>query len=151
MRRKLPLLADIIERLYENSDAEWLIYTNVDIAVQPHFYESVASIIGDARSNLDPRLADMRKFNRHVFGEIWQSLRPENPGLETLKPEHLRRIPVSWRSLEKASGEVFRSTMPESAFEAVRSAYRKVWPPNEPINYFDAPDSTLEWLRTRSQ
>jgi len=36
--RKLPLLADILQRLYQASAAEYLIYTNVDIALQPDFY-----------------------------------------------------------------------------------------------------------------
>ena len=42
---KLPLLGDILGRLYEHSGAEWLIYTNVDIGLQPNFYEVVSSII----------------------------------------------------------------------------------------------------------
>lgn len=43
--RKLPLIADILGRLYEASDAEYFIYTNVDIALLPSFYVSVAAII----------------------------------------------------------------------------------------------------------
>jgi hypothetical protein len=44
-KRKLPLLADILDRLYEAADAEYLIYTNVDIALLPHFYVSVNAFI----------------------------------------------------------------------------------------------------------
>ncbi len=44
-RRKLPLLADILDRLYEATDAEYLIYTNVDIALMPNFYLAVDQII----------------------------------------------------------------------------------------------------------
>jgi hypothetical protein len=36
--RKLPLLRDILSRLYETSKADYFIYTNVDIALQPQFY-----------------------------------------------------------------------------------------------------------------
>lgn len=43
--RKLPLLRDILTRLYEATDAEYLIYTNVDIGLLPHFYTAVASLI----------------------------------------------------------------------------------------------------------
>lgn len=43
--RKLPILGDILDRLAAASDAEYLIYTNVDIALQPHFYDAVAQII----------------------------------------------------------------------------------------------------------
>ncbi|HKK76951.1 MAG TPA: hypothetical protein VJ953_17875 [Saprospiraceae bacterium] len=40
--RKLPLIADIIGRLYANSDSPYLIYTNVDIGLLPNFYLRVA-------------------------------------------------------------------------------------------------------------
>ncbi|MFQ5632930.1 MAG: hypothetical protein ACE5I1_29525, partial [bacterium] len=43
--RKLPLIADILDRLYEATDAEYLVYTNVDISLQPHFYMTVDSMI----------------------------------------------------------------------------------------------------------
>ena len=39
--RKLPLLKDILDRLYQSSTAEILIYTNADIALLPHFYAAV--------------------------------------------------------------------------------------------------------------
>lgn len=44
-KRKLPLLSDILDRLYEASDAEYLVYTNVDISLMPNFYVSVNSLI----------------------------------------------------------------------------------------------------------
>ncbi|MGK7947995.1 MAG: hypothetical protein AB4368_04115 [Xenococcaceae cyanobacterium] len=43
--RKLPLIKDILDNLYNSTNADYLIYTNVDIAVMPHFYLSVAEII----------------------------------------------------------------------------------------------------------
>lgn len=43
--RKLPLVADILQRLYEASDAEYFVYTNVDIGLQPHFYTAVDDLI----------------------------------------------------------------------------------------------------------
>jgi len=44
-QRKLPLIKDILDRLYHQSRAEYMIYTNADIALQPHFYWSAAKII----------------------------------------------------------------------------------------------------------
>lgn len=44
-KRKLPLLADILNRLYGASDADYFIYTNVDIALQPKFYLAVHKFI----------------------------------------------------------------------------------------------------------
>jgi hypothetical protein len=43
--RKLPLLRDILDRLYRASEAEYLIYTNVDISLQPHFYLALSQFI----------------------------------------------------------------------------------------------------------
>lgn len=43
--RKLPLLKDILDRLYQYSSADYLIYTNVDISLQPFFYRTISEII----------------------------------------------------------------------------------------------------------
>ena len=43
--RKLALIKDILDALFEHSRADYLIYTNVDIALQPYFYQAVAKII----------------------------------------------------------------------------------------------------------
>lgn len=46
-QKKLPLLEDILDRLYECSpEADYLIYTNVDIALMPYFYMAVKRLIG---------------------------------------------------------------------------------------------------------
>lgn len=42
--RKLPLIKDILDRAAAATKADYLIYSNVDIAVVPHFYLSLASI-----------------------------------------------------------------------------------------------------------
>ena len=42
--RKLPLIADILERA-KSIHADYLVYTNVDIALMPHFYSAVADYI----------------------------------------------------------------------------------------------------------
>lgn len=43
--RPLPLIEDILNSLYQSSDADYLIYTNVDIILQPHFYLAVMKYI----------------------------------------------------------------------------------------------------------
>jgi len=46
LKRKLPLVKDILDRLYEASaGAEYLVFTNSDIALMPHFYTSVNALI----------------------------------------------------------------------------------------------------------
>lgn len=42
---ELPILRDILDRLYNESDAEYLIFTNVDIGVQPNFYQKINEFI----------------------------------------------------------------------------------------------------------
>jgi hypothetical protein len=45
-RRKLALIKDILDALYKAAgNAEYMIYTNVDIALQPYFYQAVNEII----------------------------------------------------------------------------------------------------------
>ncbi|HEY0031150.1 MAG TPA: hypothetical protein VGC65_10360 [Bacteroidia bacterium] len=45
--RKLPLLKDLLESVYVNSSAEYLIYSNADIILMPFFYDSVQQIIAE--------------------------------------------------------------------------------------------------------
>lgn len=45
LERRLPLLRDILDRLSDSTDAEYLIYTNADIALQAHFYVTVGAIL----------------------------------------------------------------------------------------------------------
>jgi len=44
-KRKLALIKDILDALYHNTNAAYLVYTNVDIALQPYFYQLAAKII----------------------------------------------------------------------------------------------------------
>lgn len=60
--RKLPLIADLVERLYSGSRAPWLIYTNVDIILHPTFYQQVACRI---RSGLDAFIINRRRVPDH--------------------------------------------------------------------------------------
>ncbi|MCK5057421.1 MAG: sulfotransferase [Candidatus Aminicenantes bacterium] len=48
-RRKLPLLKDILDRLYSSSDADYLVYSNCDIALMPYFYTALAKMIEAGR------------------------------------------------------------------------------------------------------
>ena len=44
-QRKLPLIKDILDHLDKEAKADYFIYTNVDIAVQPQFYLEVSKLI----------------------------------------------------------------------------------------------------------
>jgi hypothetical protein len=66
-KRKLPLLKDILDRLYEAaSEAEYLIYTNVDIALMPQFYLVVNELIEKGY--------DAFIINRRTISQTYQSV-----------------------------------------------------------------------------
>ncbi len=44
-KRRLSLIKDILDALYKSSQADYYIYTNVDIALQPYFYRSISRIV----------------------------------------------------------------------------------------------------------
>ena len=50
--RKLPLIGDILRRAYEHSGADYLLYTNADIGLLPHFYVTVAHLIAEGYDGL---------------------------------------------------------------------------------------------------
>lgn len=62
IRRKLPLLCDLVERLYSGSTAPYLVYTNVDIILHPTFYKEVAARI---RTGLDAFIINRRRVSGH--------------------------------------------------------------------------------------
>lgn len=43
--RKYPLMKDVFNALYDGSKADYLIFTNMDITLMPHFYVAVESIL----------------------------------------------------------------------------------------------------------
>lgn len=61
-KRKLALIKDILDILYESSSADYLIYTNVDIALQPYFYQVTADII---RQGYDAFIINRRTIPGH--------------------------------------------------------------------------------------
>jgi hypothetical protein len=60
--RRLPLLADILDRLYTASTAQYLIYSNADIALMPHFYAAVNQFI---ENGLDGFVINRRTISGH--------------------------------------------------------------------------------------
>ncbi|HLP21148.1 MAG TPA: hypothetical protein VK174_12640 [Chitinophagales bacterium] len=43
--KKYPLIGDVLQAVFAATDAEYLIYTNMDIALMPQFYVAVAGIL----------------------------------------------------------------------------------------------------------
>ena len=84
VRRKLPLLCDLVDRLYRSSDADYLIYTNVDIILHPSFYEEVVRRID---SGLDAFIINRRRVPAHYrsvadLAEIFTLRGAPHPGFD---------------------------------------------------------------------
>jgi len=82
--RKLPLLCDLVGRLYSESTADYLIYTNVDIVVHPDFYLRVADRIA---SGLDAFIINRRRIPGHYrsiddLDEIFAQAGKSHPGFD---------------------------------------------------------------------
>ncbi len=51
-RRKVPVMQDVLDRLYHASDAEFMVYTNADIALMPYFYVAINQYVEDGADAL---------------------------------------------------------------------------------------------------
>lgn len=51
IRRKLPLFREMLQRLYETSDADYFIQTNADIGLMPQFYLLIKDLIEDGNDS----------------------------------------------------------------------------------------------------
>lgn len=81
---KLPLIGDIVRRLFEESDAEYLIYTNVDIGVYPSFYSEINRFIDEG---LDAFIINRRRLPAHFtkveqLEEIYREEGKKHPGFD---------------------------------------------------------------------
>ncbi len=81
---KLPLIGDIVQRLYEESDADYLIYTNVDIGVYPNFYIEVNRFIDEG---LDAFIINRRRLPAHFtkveeLEELYLEKGKKHPGFD---------------------------------------------------------------------
>lgn len=52
VQRRYPLIADILQSAHGHTEAEFIIYTNMDIIVQPFFHEAVARMLDEGTDAL---------------------------------------------------------------------------------------------------
>lgn len=63
--RKYPLMMDVFNAVYDGSDADYLIFTNMDITLMPHFYTAVEEILyGEFDALLINRRGISAKYNK---------------------------------------------------------------------------------------
>ena len=65
--KPLPRISDILHSLYESSDAEYFIYTNLDIALYPDFYVKVSGLISDGYDAFCINRMDLPKTYKGVL------------------------------------------------------------------------------------
>jgi len=82
--KKLPLIADILERLYNTRDAEYFIYTNNDIIVQPHFYLCVKNFIEQGYDSfiINRRRISTKYTKISELPEIYSEPGKKHPGFD---------------------------------------------------------------------
>lgn len=83
-KRKLPLLRDVLQRLYEHSTADYLIYTNVDIAVMPNFYTEVQRIAEEGHEAfvINRRTIDSSYSSSDEISEMYADKGKPHPGFD---------------------------------------------------------------------
>lgn len=76
LKRKLPLLQEILVRGYTASDADYLIYTNMDIGLMPHFYQTVTQYIqhGYDAFTINRRSISDHYRNLHQIPEMYSEI-----------------------------------------------------------------------------
>ena len=81
---KLPLIKPILDRLYNESTADFLIYTNVDIGLQPHFYQRVSELIASGYDALiiNRRRIPAKYLSINDLPEIYQDPGKSHPGFD---------------------------------------------------------------------
>lgn len=82
--RKLPLIGDIIDKLKGNETAEYFIYSNIDIALMPFFYDFVASYLQKGHDALiiNRRRISKKHFTSDDIAFMFADIGKSHPGFD---------------------------------------------------------------------
>lgn len=82
--RPLPLLGDILKTAAAHTTADYLIYTNADIAVLPHFYTYIAEKIRDGHDALiiNRRTIDRDVLSVNKLNALYSKIGQPHPGYD---------------------------------------------------------------------
>lgn len=83
-KRKYPLIKDILDIMYHNTDADYLIYTNCDIALMPQFYLAVNDFISEGLDGfmINKRRVSGRFKNISDIPKMWSEVGGTHPGFD---------------------------------------------------------------------
>lgn len=79
--KKLPLIGEIFNVVFENTAPDYFIYTNIDIGLYPNFYNDVANIIALGH---DAAIINRRRLPKHLknLDEIYKTTGKVHPGFD---------------------------------------------------------------------
>lgn len=79
---KLPFIKDILDKCFENTDADYMIYSDSDIALMPYFYSSVAKMIEDGHDAIIINRRDITDEKKDIkdIPFMWSQVGHAHPG-----------------------------------------------------------------------
>lgn len=82
-KRRLPLISDILKKGME-LDADYIIYTNIDITLMPHFYSRVVELLTDGTDGLiiNRRRISERHFDHNDLEKMELDKGLSHPGFD---------------------------------------------------------------------
>lgn len=97
LKRKLPLLSDILQSLYEQTkDGEYLIYTNLDIALMPHFYLRVGELLQEGYDGIviNRRTLSKKRASLDEINSMYAEIGKIHPGFDCFifKREYMKKF-----------------------------------------------------------
>lgn len=74
--KKLPVFKDVLEKLHEHSDADYLIYSNLDICLMPNFYVAVEGLIQEGHDAIiiNRRVVSSEHFTKKNLDLMYSEL-----------------------------------------------------------------------------
>ncbi|MES0489111.1 MAG: sulfotransferase [Leptospirales bacterium] len=82
--RKLPLISELINKANETGEYDYLIYTHVDISVQPYYYEYIYNKIESGNDGLviNRRTISKLKDNNGLLTNMYSEIGEKHPGYD---------------------------------------------------------------------
>lgn len=100
--KKLPFVQDILDEVYINSDADYIVFTNSDICVHKYFYREIFKIITEKnpdffiinrRDNI-PKFKDGKRLTEDDLDYIYTQKGNQHPGFDCfiMKSELVKKV-----------------------------------------------------------
>jgi len=163
-KKKLPFIKDILDALAEAAaQADYLIYTNVDIALQPYFYRSISKIIAQGYDAfvINRRTISNRYGNIKHIPLMYAEIGEPHPGYDCFVIKRDRYAPFKLGTICIGTAWIGRALLANMAayagkFKEFRNEHltfhvgdSQQWRQDEYQDYFQ--ENLKEYLRIFSQ